>query len=109
MPRGIRGSTLRGGGGWTSPDDGWSIEGGRTDLGSVPNGPPRSASGSRCRADPSRSSRPAMGQAGSPNRALQEDHLMQTFIVEAANRPGELARVTDTIARRGINVETFCV
>jgi len=34
---------------------------------------------------------------------------MQTFIVEAANRPGELARVTDTIARRGINVETFCV
>jgi len=34
---------------------------------------------------------------------------MQTFIVEAANRPGELARVADTIAQRGINVEAFCL
>ena len=52
---------------------------------------------------------PHRGRQEGPNWALQEDHLMQTFIVEAANRPGELARVTDTIARRGINVETFCV
>jgi hypothetical protein len=34
---------------------------------------------------------------------------MQTFIVELPNRPGELARVTDTIAKRGINIEAFCV
>jgi hypothetical protein len=31
----------------------------------------------------------------------------QTFIVEATNRPGELARVTDAIAQRGINVEAW--
>jgi hypothetical protein len=34
---------------------------------------------------------------------------MQAFIVEAANHPGELARVADTIATRGINVEAFCL
>jgi len=34
---------------------------------------------------------------------------MQTFIVETANRPGELGRVADTIARRGINVVAFCL
>jgi hypothetical protein len=34
---------------------------------------------------------------------------MQTFIVELANRPGELARVADTIATREINVEAFCL
>lgn len=34
---------------------------------------------------------------------------MQAFIVEAANRPGEFARVADTIATRGINVEAFCL
>jgi hypothetical protein len=32
---------------------------------------------------------------------------MQTFIVESANRPGELARVTEPIAARGINIEAF--
>jgi hypothetical protein len=32
---------------------------------------------------------------------------MQTFIVEAANRPGELARVTEPIAASGINIEAF--
>lgn len=32
---------------------------------------------------------------------------MQTFIVEAANRPGELARVAELIAGRGINIEAF--
>lgn len=32
---------------------------------------------------------------------------MQGFIVELANRPGELARVAETIATRGINVEAF--
>ena len=31
----------------------------------------------------------------------------QTFIVEATNRPGELARVSDVIAQRGINIEAF--
>ena len=31
----------------------------------------------------------------------------QTFIVEATNRPGELARVTDAIAQRGINIEAW--
>ena len=31
----------------------------------------------------------------------------QTFIVEATNRPGELARVTDLIAQRGVNIEAF--
>jgi hypothetical protein len=64
---------------------------------------------SRCRADPSSSSRPYRGRQEAPSWALQEDHLMQTFIVEAANRPGELARVADSIARRGINVEAFCL
>jgi hypothetical protein len=34
---------------------------------------------------------------------------MQGFIVESANRPGELARVAETIAARGINVEAFCL
>jgi hypothetical protein len=34
---------------------------------------------------------------------------MQAFIVEAANHPGELARVTDTIATRGVNIEAFCL
>ena len=34
---------------------------------------------------------------------------MQTFIVESVNRPGELARVTDSIAKRGINVEAICL
>jgi hypothetical protein len=34
---------------------------------------------------------------------------MQTFIVEGTNRPGELARVADSIATRGINVEAFCL
>jgi hypothetical protein len=32
---------------------------------------------------------------------------MQVFIVNAANRPGELARVTEPIAGRGINIEAF--
>jgi hypothetical protein len=34
---------------------------------------------------------------------------MKTFIVEAANRPGELARVTELIAGRGINIEAFSI
>lgn len=33
----------------------------------------------------------------------------QTFIVEATNRPGELARVTDAIAQRGINIEAWSI
>ena len=32
---------------------------------------------------------------------------MQSFIVEATNRPGELARVANTIAQKGINIEAF--
>jgi hypothetical protein len=32
---------------------------------------------------------------------------MQAFIVDAANRPGEFARVAETIATRGINIEAF--
>jgi hypothetical protein len=32
---------------------------------------------------------------------------MQAFIVDVPNRPGELARVADTIATRQINVEAF--
>jgi hypothetical protein len=34
---------------------------------------------------------------------------MQGFIVESANRPGELARVAEAIATRGINVEAICL
>lgn len=34
---------------------------------------------------------------------------MQTFIVEAANRPGELGRIADAIAKRGINVYGCCL
>jgi hypothetical protein len=34
---------------------------------------------------------------------------MQTFIVKAANRPGELARVSELIAGRGINIEAFSI
>jgi hypothetical protein len=34
---------------------------------------------------------------------------MQAFIVDLPNRPGELARVADTIATRQINVEAFCL
>src|SRR5918996_5142815 len=34
---------------------------------------------------------------------------MQAFIVEARNRPGELARVTETIAGQGVNIEAFCL
>ena len=33
----------------------------------------------------------------------------QTFIVEATNRPGELARVTDAIAQRGISIEAWSI
>ncbi len=32
---------------------------------------------------------------------------MQSFIVEATNRPGELARVANVIAESGINIEAF--
>jgi len=32
---------------------------------------------------------------------------MQSFIVEATNRPGELARVANAIAEKGINIEAF--
>jgi hypothetical protein len=31
----------------------------------------------------------------------------QTFIVEATNRPGELARVADVMAQRGVNIEAW--
>jgi hypothetical protein len=31
----------------------------------------------------------------------------QTYIVEANNRPGELARVSDAIAQRGVNIEAW--
>jgi hypothetical protein len=34
---------------------------------------------------------------------------MQAFIVEARNRPGELARITESIAKQGINIEAFCL
>jgi hypothetical protein len=34
---------------------------------------------------------------------------MQAFIVEARNKPGELARVTETIAAHGVNIEAFCL
>ena len=32
---------------------------------------------------------------------------MKAFVIEAANRPGELARVAELIAGRGINIEAF--
>ena len=32
---------------------------------------------------------------------------MLSFIVEATNRPGELARVANVIAEKGINIEAF--
>jgi hypothetical protein len=32
---------------------------------------------------------------------------MNAFIVELTNKPGELARVTEAIARKGINIEGF--
>ena len=32
---------------------------------------------------------------------------MQSFIVEATNRPGELARVANVLAKKGINIEAF--
>jgi hypothetical protein len=32
---------------------------------------------------------------------------MQTFIVEAPNRPGELARIAETIAAHGVNIEAY--
>ena len=34
---------------------------------------------------------------------------MQAFIVEARNRPGELARITESIAKQGVNIEAFCI
>jgi len=34
---------------------------------------------------------------------------MKAFLIEAANRPGELARVTELIAGRGINIEAFSI
>lgn len=34
---------------------------------------------------------------------------MQAFIIEARNRPGELARITESIANQGINIEAFCL
>jgi len=32
---------------------------------------------------------------------------MKAFVIEAANRPGELARVAELIAGKGINIEAF--
>jgi hypothetical protein len=34
---------------------------------------------------------------------------MQAFLLEAKNRPGELARVTEKIAAQGVNIEAFCL
>ena len=34
---------------------------------------------------------------------------MKAFLIEAANRPGELARVTELIAGKGINIEAFSI
>jgi hypothetical protein len=34
---------------------------------------------------------------------------MKAFLIEAANRPGELARVSELIAGRGINIEAFSI
>ena len=34
---------------------------------------------------------------------------MKAFVIEAANRPGELARVAELIAGRGINIEAFSI
>jgi hypothetical protein len=34
---------------------------------------------------------------------------MKAFLIEAANRPGELARVTELITGRGINIEAFSI
>jgi hypothetical protein len=34
---------------------------------------------------------------------------MQAFVVETPNGPGELGRVAETIATRGIKVEAFCL
>jgi hypothetical protein len=34
---------------------------------------------------------------------------MQAYIVEAVNRPGQLGRIADAVATRGINVSPFCV
>jgi hypothetical protein len=52
---------------------------------------------------------PSPGRQEAHIGALQEEHPMQAFIVEGANRPGELGRVADTIATREINVEAFCL
>src|SRR5262245_19307442 len=57
-----------------------------------------------------RRSRPAPTLAGGhPFGRLPGGLPMQTFIVEATNRPGELARVSDLIAQRGINLEAFSI
>ena len=34
---------------------------------------------------------------------------MQAFVFEVANRPGELARVSDVAAQHAINIEAFCL
>jgi hypothetical protein len=34
---------------------------------------------------------------------------MKAFLIEAINRPGELARVTELIAGKGINIEAFSI
>jgi hypothetical protein len=34
---------------------------------------------------------------------------MKAFLIEAVNRPGELARVTELIAGKGINIEAFSI
>jgi hypothetical protein len=34
---------------------------------------------------------------------------MQAFIIEAENRPGELARQTAAIAARGVNLYAYCI
>jgi hypothetical protein len=48
-----------------------------------------------------------LGQETAHREAAWKDSPMQSFIVEATNRPGELARVANTIAERGINIEAF--
>jgi len=80
-------------------------------IGSGPKGSPVSAKASTLPIRPVQQQPSRVGPSRGSHAwdAARKDSRMQTFIVEATNRPGELARVAEVIAQRGINIEAFSI
>ena len=48
-----------------------------------------------------------MARWGAPPEPDVEEGVMNVFIVELQNQPGELARVTEAVAAKGIDIRAF--